>query len=147
MTGNGPEPPHLIVTVLALLVGPLMTWIGATNLRRELADQRRAVRLPGHIVGAEWRLIGGVGTDAAEPLSFPVIRYTEPGGADHTFVADVGTGAVARTGTPVQVLHDPTGGRPPQLAGLRSRAVLPAGFLAAGVVISLVGLALLVALI
>ena len=63
-----------------------------------------------------------------------------------TFLADVGTGTVTRSGTPVVVLHDPTGARPPQLSGLRSRAVLPAGVLAMGALVTLVGLGLLLAL-
>ncbi len=145
MGTGGPTALHLVVLVVALLVGPLLTWVGATNLRRELADQRRAVRLPGEIVGAEWRLVGGVGTESAEPLLFPVLRYADPAGEVRTFLSDVGTGTVRPSG-PVQVLHDPRGLRPPQLAGLRSRAFLPAGVLALGAVLTLVGLALLLAL-
>jgi hypothetical protein len=146
LTDDGPAPLQLVVTAVALLAGPLLAWVGASNLRRERAGQRRAVRLAGEVVGAEWRLVGGVGTESAEPLSFPVIRYTEPSGAERTFVADVGTGTVTATHTRVDVLHDPTGAAPPQLAGLRSRAVLPAALLAAGCVLTSLGLGLLLAL-
>jgi hypothetical protein len=53
---------------------------------------------------------------------------------------------VTRPQTRVEVLHDPTGAQPPQLGGLRSRAVLPAGVLAMGAVVTLVGLGLLLGL-
>ncbi len=146
LTDDGPSLLHLVATVATLLVGPLLAYVGATNLRRERAVQRRAVRLPGEVVGAEWRLVGGVGTESAEPLSFPVVRYADPSGAARTFLSDVGTGSVTPQRTPVVVLHDPTGATAPQLAGLRSRAALPAGLLAFGGVGTLVGLGLLLAL-
>jgi len=143
LTDHDPSTLHLVATAVTLLIGPLLVWVGVTNLRRELADQRRAVRLPGEVVGAQWRLIGGVGSQAAEPLSFPVVRYTEPTGAVRTFVADVGTGIVSQQGTRVEVLHDPTGASPPQLSGLRGRAFLPAGLLALGALATLTGAVLL----
>ena len=142
-SAGGPALPLVVFTALALLIGPGFAWLGATNLRLELAVQRRAVRLPGEVAGAEWHRVG---RGRPSRLSFPVVRCAEPAGSVRTFLADVGNSIVTRTGTQVEVLHDPTGATPPQLAGLRSRAVVPAGFLVLGTVFSLVGVGLLLAL-